>query len=120
MGPFSDGWTREDVEAVMAESDPRTLLYVPIVVSTDPPDATWAQAICVTLAAHEHPKVRGNAILGFGHLARTTGQLDRAVVLSLVVRALSDEDEYVRGQADAAVEDLEHYLGWAVRSTTWE
>ncbi len=118
MGPFGDGWTREDVGAVMAESDPRTLLYVPIVVSMDPPDAKWAQAICVELAAHEHPNVRGNAILGFGHLVRTTGQLDRSVVLPLVVRALSDEDQYVRGRADAAVEDLEHYLGWAVPSAS--
>lgn len=114
MGPFEDGWTRQDVEAVLQEANPRALLYVPIVVAMDPPDAKWAEAICVTLAAHVDPNVRGNAILGFGHLARTTRELDRAVVLPLVVRALSDEDEYVRGQAHAAADDLEHYLGWSL------
>jgi hypothetical protein len=30
----------------------------------------WGEGVCARLANHEHFNVRGNAILGFGHLAR--------------------------------------------------
>ena len=76
MGPFRDGWTEADIEAVLANGEPQELLYVPIVVSLDPPDWAWSQAICVRLAGHPDANVRGNAILGFGHLARVCGKLD--------------------------------------------
>jgi hypothetical protein len=56
--------------------------------------------------------VRGNAILGFAHLARRFRRLDRAVVEPLVVTALSDPDPYVSGHALEATDDLRHFLGW--------
>jgi hypothetical protein len=37
MGPFREGWTVADVEAVVARGDPSVLLYVPLVVSMSPP-----------------------------------------------------------------------------------
>src|SRR5687767_5433360 len=114
MGPFKDGWTIEDAEAVIARGIPDEMLYVPIVVSMDPPDCEWAQEICISLAAHEHFNVRGNAILGFGHLARTCRKLDLARVLPLVSAALKDKDEYVRGHAIDVVGDFKHYLKVAV------
>ncbi|HYW11607.1 MAG TPA: hypothetical protein VE871_06600 [Longimicrobium sp.] len=112
--PFSDGWTMADVEAAIARDEAAELLHVPILVSMDPPDCAWAQEICIRLAAHPHANVRGNAILGFGHLARTCGALDEPRVRPLVESALHDEDDYVRGQADAAAGDLEHFLGWRI------
>lgn len=110
MGPFQDGWTEQDVEAVIARGLPDELLYVPIVISMDPPDFEWAQAICISLASHPHFNVRGNAILGFGHLARTCRRIDAATVVPLVAAALHDESAYVRGHADDAAGDLLHYL----------
>jgi hypothetical protein len=59
----------------------------------------------------------GNAILGFGHLARTCGKLDPLRVLPLVAAALKDENGYVRGHAHDAAEDIEHYLGVQVRGS---
>lgn len=112
MSPFRDGWTRADVEAVIARGDPEEMLYAPILVSMDPPDCAWAIDVCVRLAAHPHEVVRGNAVLGFGHLARTCGGLDEARIRPLVEAALKDKSKYVRGQADAAAGDLEHFLGW--------
>jgi hypothetical protein len=64
MGPFKDGWTEDDIESAIKRGLVNELLYVPIVVSMDPPDARWAQQICIGLAQHEDPTVRGNAILG--------------------------------------------------------
>lgn len=116
MGPFKDGWTEQEVETVISRGNPDELLYVPIVVSMDPPDPEWSQEICLRLATHAYCKVRGNAILGFGHLSRTTGKLDKNRVLPIVDNALSDPNDYVRGHAHAAADDIKHFLGWAFPS----
>lgn len=111
MGPFRDGWTEQDVESVVARGLPEELLYVPIVITMDPPDRAWAETICLALAKNPHFNVRGNAVLGFGHLARTCGHLNLAAVTPVIAAALHDEHEYVRGQAEAAADDIFQYLG---------
>lgn len=112
--PLSDGWTMADVDAIVFRDRPDELLHVPIAVSLDPPECAWAQETCIRLASHPHANVRGNAVLGFGHLARTCGALDEPRVLPLVESALRDPEEYVQGQAYAAASDLEHFLGWRI------
>lgn len=112
MGPFKDGWTRADVEQVIAADDPADLAYAPVVVSMDPPDAAWAADVCRRLSNHPDEWVRGAAVLGFGHLARTTGDLDEAVVIPIVQAARTDPSPVVRGKAEDAVSDLRHFLGW--------
>lgn len=111
MSPFQGDWTRQDVETLIARGVPAELLHVPIAITLDVQDFTWSQAICISLASHPNENVRGNAILGFGHLARTCGQIDAATVAPLVAAALQDESEYVRGHADSAAGDLLHFLG---------
>jgi hypothetical protein len=59
--------------------------------------------------------VRGSALLGFGHLARRFRELDAGRVRPLLLAGLADPDPWVRGQADAAADDAEFYLGWRVR-----
>lgn len=112
MGPFRDGWTVGDVEAVLAEGDPQKLLYVPILVSMNSPDGRWSEEICIRLAVHPDANVRGNAILGFGHLARIRGELDEANVRPLIESALRDDHPYVRGQGTNAADDAAQFLGW--------
>jgi hypothetical protein len=91
------------------------LRLIPIVVTLHgTPDARWSELICVRLASHADPVVRGNAVLGLGHLARTAGTLDRATCTAVVSAALLDSVPYVRGQAHAAADDLRHFLGWSV------
>ena len=114
MGPFGDGWTIADVDAVIAKGDPHELLYVPIVASLSPPDILWAEAICIRLSQHPNWNVRGNAILGFGHLSRVYPQLNLGVVKPLIEAALHDEHPYVRGQASGAADDVEQFLGWKI------
>lgn len=75
MNPFADGWEEAKVDAVLARGDPNELLHVPILISLDPPDCAWSFEICKRLATHADARVRANAILGFGHLARTCGAL---------------------------------------------
>jgi hypothetical protein len=112
FGPFGAGWTKEDVEAVILANEPADLLHVPILVGLNPPEAAWAQSVCVRLATHADPNVRGNAMLAFGHLARITGDLDRSIVRPLLKAGLSDPDAYVREQADAGWSDVQFFLKW--------
>jgi hypothetical protein len=102
---------KEEVEVLLHTDDPEKLLYVPIGVSMNSLDFEWAQSICIRLATHPHFNVRGNAILGFGHLARRFRRLDEQV-RPLVRAGLRDEDGYVRGQADTAAKDIKQFLGW--------
>lgn len=115
MGPFADGWDEAKVEAVLTRADPDELLYVPIVVSLDPPDCAWSFNICRTLASHADPRVRANAILGFGHLARTCGDLERDIA-PLIEAALDDSEWDVRAKANDAAHDINHFLGWKLRT----
>lgn len=112
MGPFKDGWLKEDVQKVIDENNSEDLLYVPIVITMDPLDFDWAENICVTLSEYPDFNVRGNAILGFSHLARVCGKLNENIVRPVIERALNDENEYVKGHAQDAVEDIMHYLEW--------
>ena len=66
-------------------------------------------------AAHPHFNVRGNALLGLGHIARRHRRLDRARSQAALEAGLQDAHAYVRGQADAAAGDVEHFLGWRFR-----
>lgn len=100
----------QDIEAEVARGRPGELLYVPIAIGMDPPDCGWAEAICLSLAGHPEFNVRGNAILGLGHLARTCGRIDPACAVPAIANALHDESAYVRGQAETAADDLLHYL----------
>ena len=106
MSPFKDGWTKEQVEEIVRRDDPNEVLYVPVVVTMDPPDYEWSESICIQLADHAHFNVRGNAILGFGHLARIFSVAsDQA--RRLVWKALQDEHQDVRGHAEDARDDIE-------------
>lgn len=77
-------------------------------------DFDTAYDACVQLSSHPDEVVRGNAILGFGHLARLFGRLgDEAP--EIVKGGLADVSNYVRGQAYAAAGDLQHFLGIEIR-----
>lgn len=107
------------IEAILARDNPDELLHLSIALSMDPPEDDHpgqAERICRDLARHAHPNVRGNAILGFGHLARTAGIIWKPKdVRALVEAGLADPDSYVRGQAEAAADDLRHFLKWKLK-----
>lgn len=82
-------------------------------------DFNTAYRACVQLSSHADDVVRGNAILGFGHLARLFGQLGDGAP-EIVKRGLVDPSDYVRGQAHAAAGDLQHFLNIEVRDPELE
>ena len=102
--------SRAEAERRLQNGDPKQLLVAVVAVALHELDLSFAQTYCGKLAVHTHPNVRGNAILGFGHLARRFGELDLAVVTPLVESGLNDQDKFVRSQAHNAADDIEHFL----------
>jgi hypothetical protein len=103
---------RAEIEAILANDDPEELLGVIIDLAMAAEDREFAEDCCIRLAAHSNTDVRGNAIVGFAHLAQRFGDLDRERVLPVVEAALSDKKEYVRDQAEVARHELRDLLGW--------
>jgi hypothetical protein len=102
--------SRDKVEAAIVRNDPQELLYAVLSAALYADDPDWAESVCLRLAEHEHFNVRGNAILGFAHIARIHGRLDRNLVTTVIEGALSDENDYVRGHAHDAADDIEFLL----------
>jgi hypothetical protein len=103
---------RSAIEKAIIEGDIDVLMFAPLSVSLNGEDPEWAQDLCLRLARHSHFNIRGNAILGFGNIARLSGRLSEMTVKPIIEKALRDEDPFVRDQADCAKDDVEHFLGW--------
>jgi hypothetical protein len=103
---------RRDVDAAIAQDDPTVLRSEVIWVAMYHPDPVYAEALCSQLSSHVNNEVRGNAVLGFGHVARVHGVLNRDLVQPIILAALSETDRHVRGHAICAVQDTSHFLGW--------
>jgi hypothetical protein len=108
---MSDEFKRE-IEAVIDEDDVEELLGAVIDIAMAAEDAEWAQQSLLRLADHADTTVRGNAIIGFAHLAERFGALDRERVEPILQAALRDPKEHVREQAEAALDALALTLRW--------
>jgi hypothetical protein len=106
------GALRRRVEAALERDDPRELADLVLEIALDADEREWAQACCAELARHRNANVRGNALVGLGHLARRFGQLDPHRIKRIVSIALWDRSDYVRRQAKSAAEDLATFLSW--------
>lgn len=106
---------RDQVEAAIRRNEPEELLIAVLSAALYSNDPKWAESVCLRLSAHEHFNVRGNAILGFSHIARIHGTLDKSRVRPVVKSALLDHNDYVRGHASDAVDELNFFLRWRLR-----
>jgi hypothetical protein len=104
--------SRVEIEAAILRNDLGELSIAVLSAALYGEDRSWAEDVCFRLASHEHENVRGNAILGFGHIARIARQLDEAKVKPLIESALEDPSAYVRGQAEGTKDDVEFFLRW--------
>ena len=77
-------------------------------------DYKWAQELCHRYSESDEPLLRGCAIIGLSNIARTTGKLDKAIAKPLLLRALKDENEIVRGKAQDAIDDVNHCFKWRI------
>jgi len=103
---------RSRIEKALERDDPVELEQLVIEVALESDDRIWAECTCAQLARHRSAGVRGGALLGFGHLARRFGALDRRRVHRLVEIGLFAPNELVRDRAHSAADDLETFLAW--------
>ena len=105
-------FNRQSIEQALERNDPDELLIIVLSAALHGDDPSFVESVCVLLAEHRHFNVRGNALLGFAHLARIHRSLNEEVVKPLILNRLQDEHEYVRQHAADARDDIEHFLGW--------
>lgn len=96
-------------EAIDADDD-ELLASMIVAAALYEDDFAVVHRACVHLSKHADDQVRGNAVLGFGHIARAFGRLGDDAIAILRNR-LHDPSAYVRGQAHAAVGDVRQFVG---------
>lgn len=99
-------------KAAFSSGDVEQLRRAVVAVGLYESDAQSAVRFLLRAASHASSLVRGATLLSFGHLARRFRQLDERRVRHFVENGLFDSDEFLRGQAQVAADDLEHFLGW--------
>lgn len=102
--------SHDAVEAAILINNPEELSYAVLSAALHSDNPEWAEDVCLRLSGHEDFRVRGNAVPGFGHIARIHGKLNKKKILPLVEMALCDESDFVRGQAESAADDIEMFL----------
>jgi len=107
-------FTSDDVNAAITRNDPDELQLVPITIALSSSELTLAQEVCLKLSIHEHHKVRGNAVMSLGHLARRFRKLDEEKVKPILESALHDKDEYVKMLAKSAADEIQQFLHWQI------
>ena len=108
-------WSDAEIQAVIERDDPHQLRYVPLAASMFPSSRVHAEQICLRFATHPDPSVRGNAMEGFGHIARIFRSLNKRLIEPVIEVGLADSDDWVRDKADGAAEEIEMFCGWILR-----
>lgn len=96
--------------AAIARGDIAYLRSGIVAAALNEEDYDTGHRMCVALSDHPDEYVRGNAILGFGHLARLFGKA--APGDARIIRAgLVDGSGHVRGHARSAADDIRMFAG---------
>ncbi len=110
-----ESFTTDDIVAAIKRQDPHELSLISITVALLSQDRLVAQDVCINLCDPVYDdKVRGNAVMSLGHLARRFRSLDEQTVKPIVESALLDKNEYVRIHAKSAADEIHQFLGWTI------
>ena len=105
---------RKEIETVIEEDELDEVLSATIDIAMASSDLDWATGCLIHLTEHPDTDVRGNAVIGFAHLADRFGELSQTDVEPVLRAALDDPKPHVREQAAAALGELSERLGWAL------
>jgi hypothetical protein len=104
--------TEKDVNAALYRNDPEELQIASLTLALSDLDFNFTQTVCIRLCSSENSKVRGNALVSLGHLARRFRQLEEQAVKPIIEAALQDTDGYVRMSAKSAADEIHQFLHW--------
>ena len=107
--------TAKDVHHALQRNDPEELQFVSLTLALSDLDSSLSQAVCIQLCSSTDSRVRGNALVSLGHLARRFRTLDAAGVLPVIETALEDPDESVRASAKSAADEIHQFLHWDIK-----
>lgn len=99
----------QEIFQMLQSNDPQQMVDGLLALSLQAHDGAFAQHMMLRYVEHDNENIRGIAILGLGHIARIHGTLDKASVLPIVEQALQDRSAFVRGHADAAMDDIQFF-----------
>lgn len=100
----------DELAAALDADDVEALREMVVAVTALGDDAEQATALVRRLVSHHDEFVRGNAVLGVGHIARRFGSF-APDLLPRVRAAARDPSEHVRGHAASAADDLQMFAG---------
>jgi hypothetical protein len=106
--------TRRQIQTAIHEDDFETLVYAALAAAWYDRDWQFAQAICIQLSEHRHPVIRANAIMGLSYVARFKRRLVKRLVKPVLLRAMKDPDEWVHGNAEDAIRDINLLMKWRI------
>lgn len=106
--------TENEVSAALLRNDPDELQFVSITIALSGLDRRFSQSVCYQLCSCEDGRVRGNALVSLGHLARRFGQLDEPLIKPVIESSLQDRDEYARMCAKSAADEIHQFLHWRI------
>jgi hypothetical protein len=102
--------SREQVDRALSSGTSEEIERTLVAIAFHEADFDFALATILTSAVSADPAIRGTAILCLGHLARIHGRLPADRVVDVVRTGLVDSNEYVRGQAETAADDIEQFV----------
>lgn len=108
-----------DLEAALGRDDPDELLLVPITAALLAVDPAPVAEACVRLSRHADPRIRANALVSLGHLARRFRRLDEQQVRPVIEAGLRDGDEGTRSAALSAADEIHQFLHWTFPGHTF-
>jgi hypothetical protein len=114
-----DTITIKEVNAALLRDDPHELELVSITIALSELDFNFTQSICIRLSSSSYSKVRGNALVSLGHLARRYLMLDEQSVKPSLEAALIDSDKYVRDSAKSAADEIHQFLHWDIKGHSY-
>jgi hypothetical protein len=99
-------YSSDDVQSSLARGSVQEVAEMLVGITLNQSSYEFAYPVVSRCAASDDPSVRGTAILCLGHLARIHGAIDAHPMIEQVCAGLCDSDEWVRGQASNAVDDI--------------
>lgn len=111
--------TPKEVNLTLIRNDPEELQLVSVTLALSDLDFNFTQSVCVQLCSNSNSKVLENALVSLGHLARRFRHLDEQTIKPLIESSLRNPDEYVRGCAKSAADEIHQFLHWQIAGHTY-
>jgi hypothetical protein len=101
--------SKSEVMAKLATNDSELVSNALVAVGLFEDDYDFAASIILSKANADNIEIRGAALVAIAHLARIHRKAP-VDAIDAVNSGLRDTDEYIRGQAETAADDLERFV----------